>query len=105
MEEIHFSFTQTASLTFLKALDNLPGRLIQLSSALRLQHRLRPPCAAILGKHVALSVRTNEAVVVGLHVVFSIARQRCNLLTYRPLGKSVFSPSLQSGVLEKPGVF
>lgn len=105
MEEIHLLFTQTASLTFLKALDNLPSCSIHLSSALRVPHWLHPPCATLLRKQVAWSVRTNEAVVVGLHVVFPIARQRCNLLTYRPLGRSVLPPSRPRGVLEKPGVF
>ncbi len=40
MEEIHLLFTQMASPIFLNALDNLPGRPIQLSSALRVPHQL-----------------------------------------------------------------
>ncbi len=40
MEEIHLWFTQTASPIFLTALDHLPGRPIQRSSALRVPHQL-----------------------------------------------------------------
>ena len=40
MEEIPLVFTQTAGPIFLSALDHLPGRPIQLSSALRVPHQL-----------------------------------------------------------------